>query len=48
MRKDGRWTPDEIADRFDELGQEPMPILERLAASVPRPRRAANEQAEDQ
>jgi NAD(P)-dependent dehydrogenase (short-subunit alcohol dehydrogenase family) len=31
MRKDGRWTPDEIADRFDELGQEPMPILERLA-----------------
>jgi NAD(P)-dependent dehydrogenase (short-subunit alcohol dehydrogenase family) len=31
MRKDGRWTPDEIADRFDDLGQEPMPILERLA-----------------
>src|SRR3954454_19176396 len=25
MRKDGRWTPDEIADRFDELGQESMP-----------------------
>ena len=32
MRNDGRWTPDGIADRFDELGQEPMPILERLAA----------------
>jgi NAD(P)-dependent dehydrogenase (short-subunit alcohol dehydrogenase family) len=31
IRKDGRWTPDEIADHFDELGQEPMPILERLA-----------------
>jgi NAD(P)-dependent dehydrogenase (short-subunit alcohol dehydrogenase family) len=32
MRTDGRWTPDGIADRFDELGQEPLPILERLAA----------------
>src|SRR4051795_1972156 len=31
VRKDGRWTADEIADRFDELGQEPMPILERPA-----------------
>jgi NAD(P)-dependent dehydrogenase (short-subunit alcohol dehydrogenase family) len=32
MRNDGRWTPDGIAARFDELGQEPLPILERLAA----------------
>jgi NAD(P)-dependent dehydrogenase (short-subunit alcohol dehydrogenase family) len=32
IRTDGRWTPEGIADRFDELGQEPMPILERLAA----------------
>ena len=32
IRTDGRWTPDGIADRFEELGQEPMPILERLAA----------------
>jgi NAD(P)-dependent dehydrogenase (short-subunit alcohol dehydrogenase family) len=32
MRKDGRWTVDEIATRFDEVGQEPMPILERLQA----------------
>ncbi|HYL53884.1 MAG TPA: SDR family oxidoreductase [Acidimicrobiia bacterium] len=32
MRKDGRWTVDEIAARFDEVGQEPMPILERLKA----------------
>ncbi len=32
MRKDGRWTVDEIASRFDEVGQEPMPILERLQA----------------
>jgi NAD(P)-dependent dehydrogenase (short-subunit alcohol dehydrogenase family) len=32
MRTDGRWTPEGIADRFDELGQEPLPILERLAA----------------
>jgi NAD(P)-dependent dehydrogenase (short-subunit alcohol dehydrogenase family) len=30
MRKDGRWTPEEIAKRFDEVGQEPLPILERL------------------
>ena len=29
MRKDGRWTVDELAARFDEVGQEPMPILER-------------------
>lgn len=32
MRKDGRWSVDEIAARFSEVGQEPMPILERLAA----------------
>jgi NAD(P)-dependent dehydrogenase (short-subunit alcohol dehydrogenase family) len=32
MRKDGRWTVDELTARFDEVGQEPMPILERLAA----------------
>jgi hypothetical protein len=32
MRTDGRWTPDGIAARFAELGQEPMPILEHLAA----------------
>jgi NAD(P)-dependent dehydrogenase (short-subunit alcohol dehydrogenase family) len=30
MRKDGRWLPEEIEKRFDEVGQEPMPILERL------------------
>lgn len=30
MRKDGRWSVDEITARFDEVGQEPMPILERL------------------
>lgn len=32
MRTEGRWTAEGIADRFDELGQEPLPILERLAA----------------
>src|SRR5262249_27797410 len=32
MRKDGRWTVDEIASRFGEVGQEPRPILERLQA----------------
>ena len=30
MAKDGRWTPEEIADRFDEVGQERMPMLDRL------------------
>jgi NAD(P)-dependent dehydrogenase (short-subunit alcohol dehydrogenase family) len=30
MRKDGRWAASEIAQRFAEVGQEPMPILERL------------------
>jgi NAD(P)-dependent dehydrogenase (short-subunit alcohol dehydrogenase family) len=30
IRKDGRWTPEEIAARFDELGQERMPMLDRL------------------
>jgi NAD(P)-dependent dehydrogenase (short-subunit alcohol dehydrogenase family) len=32
MRKDGRWTVAEIAARFPEVGQEEMPILERLRA----------------
>ena len=32
MRKDGRWSVAEIATRFSEVGQEPMPILERLQA----------------
>ena len=32
MRKDGRWTVDEITSRFSEVGQEEMPILERLKA----------------
>ncbi len=31
MRKDGRWTIDEIAARFDEVGQEPMGLLAALA-----------------
>lgn len=31
MRTDGRWTPQELARRLpDELGQEPMPLIERL------------------
>jgi NAD(P)-dependent dehydrogenase (short-subunit alcohol dehydrogenase family) len=30
ISKDGRWTPEEIAARFDELGQERMPMLDRL------------------
>ncbi len=30
MRTDGRWTPEEIAARFDEVGQERMGMLDRL------------------
>jgi NAD(P)-dependent dehydrogenase (short-subunit alcohol dehydrogenase family) len=32
MRKDGRWSPEEIAERFDEVGQERMPMLDRIEA----------------
>jgi len=32
MRTEGRWTVDGIATHFGEVGQEPMPILERLQA----------------
>ena len=38
MRKDGRWTPEEIEARFDEVGVEPMPLIaqieERRAAAA--------------
>jgi NAD(P)-dependent dehydrogenase (short-subunit alcohol dehydrogenase family) len=27
MTTDGRWTPEEIAERIDEIGQEEMPLL---------------------
>jgi NAD(P)-dependent dehydrogenase (short-subunit alcohol dehydrogenase family) len=30
MRKDGRWTPEEIAARFDEVGQEPVAMIAQL------------------
>ena len=32
MQNDGRWTVEQLAGRFGEVGQEPMPILERLKA----------------
>ena len=32
MQKEGRWTPEEIAERFDEVGQERMGMLDRLEA----------------
>jgi NAD(P)-dependent dehydrogenase (short-subunit alcohol dehydrogenase family) len=31
MRKDGRWTIDEIAKRFDEVGQEELGLIKVLA-----------------
>jgi NAD(P)-dependent dehydrogenase (short-subunit alcohol dehydrogenase family) len=31
MKKEGRWTPDEIEARFDEVGQERMVLIDRLA-----------------
>ena len=30
MRKDGRWTPEEIAGRFGEVGVERMTLIDRL------------------
>jgi NAD(P)-dependent dehydrogenase (short-subunit alcohol dehydrogenase family) len=30
MRKEGRWTPEEIATRFDEVGVERMGLIDRL------------------
>jgi NAD(P)-dependent dehydrogenase (short-subunit alcohol dehydrogenase family) len=30
MHKDGRWTPEEIAARFDEVGQEPVAMIAQL------------------
>jgi NAD(P)-dependent dehydrogenase (short-subunit alcohol dehydrogenase family) len=30
MRKDGRWTPEEIAGRFEEVGVERMALIDRL------------------
>jgi NAD(P)-dependent dehydrogenase (short-subunit alcohol dehydrogenase family) len=33
MKKDGRWSPAEIAQRFDEVGQEEMPLLARIRAA---------------
>jgi NAD(P)-dependent dehydrogenase (short-subunit alcohol dehydrogenase family) len=43
IRTEGRWSPEAIADRFDEVGVEPMPLIARLekmrqaAASSDRP-----------
>ncbi|MFL6238490.1 MAG: SDR family oxidoreductase [Actinomycetes bacterium] len=33
MQKDGRWAPAEIAQRFDEVGTEEMPLLARIRAA---------------
>jgi NAD(P)-dependent dehydrogenase (short-subunit alcohol dehydrogenase family) len=33
MKKDGRWTPGEIAARFGEVGQEELPLLSRIRAA---------------
>jgi NAD(P)-dependent dehydrogenase (short-subunit alcohol dehydrogenase family) len=32
MRTSGRWTPQQIAERFSEVGQERMPLIDRLEA----------------
>jgi NAD(P)-dependent dehydrogenase (short-subunit alcohol dehydrogenase family) len=42
MRNDGRWTPEALEARLlDEVGQEPMPILERLAERADAAKRGA-------
>jgi NAD(P)-dependent dehydrogenase (short-subunit alcohol dehydrogenase family) len=33
MKKNGRWTPEEIAARFGEVGQEELPLLSRVRAA---------------
>jgi hypothetical protein len=30
MRTEGRWTPQQIAERFGEVGQERMGLIDRL------------------
>jgi hypothetical protein len=30
MTVEGRWTPQQIAERFDEVGQERMGLIDRL------------------
>jgi NAD(P)-dependent dehydrogenase (short-subunit alcohol dehydrogenase family) len=34
MTTDGRWTPEEIADRLDEIGQEEMPLMGPLKEAL--------------
>ncbi len=34
MTTEGRWTPEEIAKRIDEIGQEEMPLLAPLRAAL--------------
>ena len=34
MTTDGRWTPEEIAERIDEIGQEEMPLLAPLKEAL--------------
>lgn len=34
MTTEGRWTPEEIAKRIDEIGQEEMPLLAPLKAAL--------------
>jgi NAD(P)-dependent dehydrogenase (short-subunit alcohol dehydrogenase family) len=34
MTTDGRWTPEEIAKRIDEIGQEEMPLLGPLKEAL--------------
>lgn len=34
MTTDGRWTPEDIADRIDEIGQEEMPLMGPLKEAL--------------
>jgi len=45
MRKDGRWTPEEIGARFDEVGQERMGMIDRLDAMAADAKAKAKEQS---
>jgi hypothetical protein len=42
MHTDGRWTPEQIADRLDEeIGQEEMPLMGPVKEALENAQRAA-------
>ena len=48
MYKDGRWTPEEIANRFSTLGTEKLPFFEIMEQMQKASAAAAGDQPADQ